>query len=172
MGFFSWRTSDTNQVIYNVHSGKHRPVYFLMPGNNHILEKEYDGYGVFGGADAYIWLASVNLDIKKMGLKKEQIRFAGIALDVGFYYIDKDTGKKYAYDLDFLGFNSFGGGNFGTIIPEIGMSANQAINSGRFLAMNISDLFPIKFPIKFSFNEKVDYNLLPPAKIAENQGFF
>ena len=60
MGFYSFKTADTNESICNVHTGKHRPVYLLMPDGNHILECAYQGYGIFGGHRAYDLLAEMN----------------------------------------------------------------------------------------------------------------
>ncbi|APD92290.1 MAG: hypothetical protein CBC55_04615 [Gammaproteobacteria bacterium TMED95] len=34
--------------------------YFLLPDGQKLEEPQYDGYGVFGGVDAFEWLANVN----------------------------------------------------------------------------------------------------------------
>ena len=61
MGFFSWKTSDTQKSISNKYSDKGAlPVYLITPGNEKIYEKEYQGYGVFDGYDAYALLARWN----------------------------------------------------------------------------------------------------------------
>lgn len=62
MGFFSWKTADTKESIANVHAQPNqRPVYLLQPkGCEPIKCSVYDGYGVFGGIDAYEWLATMN----------------------------------------------------------------------------------------------------------------
>ena len=68
MGFFSWKTQDTNKSIANVHS--HKPtftVYMVDDNDNEWEEKEYDGYGVFGGKDYYELLAEMN------GLKPDRL---------------------------------------------------------------------------------------------------
>lgn len=73
MGFFSWKTADTKQTIWNVYTQKHKPVYLLFPeGRPSIKEPAYEGYGDFGGKDAYQILAEEN------GL--EPVREAGIKL--------------------------------------------------------------------------------------------
>jgi hypothetical protein len=76
MGFFSWKTSDTQKTIWNKYSGKCKPVYLLMPDGNHIYEPAYEGYGVFGGIDVFVLLAEKN------GLTGdfETLRSAGIKL--------------------------------------------------------------------------------------------
>lgn len=61
MGFFSWKTQDTNKSITNVYSETGSfPVYMHDDKGNVYLEMEYDGYGVFGGVDYYVLLAQMN----------------------------------------------------------------------------------------------------------------
>ncbi len=64
MGFFSWKTADTNESIANIHSdhpNAGRTVYLLQPGGKEPIEETaYNGYGDFGPADAYAWLAEMN----------------------------------------------------------------------------------------------------------------
>ena len=65
MGFFSWKTADTNESILNRfacedHGIPVKTVYLLQPnGLPPIEETSYEGYGVFGEIDAYSWLASM-----------------------------------------------------------------------------------------------------------------
>lgn len=61
MGFFSWKTQDTNESISNVYSC--REVFSVVMTDdkgNKWKEDEYDGYGVFGGKDFYELLAEMN----------------------------------------------------------------------------------------------------------------
>jgi hypothetical protein len=61
MGFFSWKTQDTNESIANCHSDM--DVFSVtMTDNkgNSWTEECYDGYGVFGGKDFYELLAEMN----------------------------------------------------------------------------------------------------------------
>ena len=64
MGFFSWKTSDTDQSIANIFSSRDSfPVYVLIPeefGGGYIEEKSYGGYGEFGGHDIYALIAKWN----------------------------------------------------------------------------------------------------------------
>lgn len=87
MGFFSWLTADTNESIAN----KHQPVkpvkkvYLLQPnGQPAIEESAYDGYGVFGGVDAYAWLAKANAKAMNLDLSQastnDQLRGIGISI--------------------------------------------------------------------------------------------
>lgn len=60
MGYFSWKTSDTKETIWNKHTGRAETVYLYCPDGKKIKEDDYDGYGVFGGKDAYALLAKWN----------------------------------------------------------------------------------------------------------------
>jgi hypothetical protein len=88
MGFFSWKTADTDETIANIFSGHEnaeRTVYLLQPnGEPSICEDEYEGYGVFGGVDVFEWLAEHNLEPEEVASLKQQggevLRDAGIDL--------------------------------------------------------------------------------------------
>ena len=61
MGYFSWKTSDTGKSISNCDSSRGTfPVYIVKPDNKLITETTYEGYGVFGGHDAYALIAQWN----------------------------------------------------------------------------------------------------------------
>ena len=61
MGQFSWITSDTKRpIIVKSLWKKTFPVYLVTPDNEKILETNYEGYGVFGGYNAYELLAKWN----------------------------------------------------------------------------------------------------------------
>lgn len=57
MGCFSWFTSDTQRAIL-----MHNPVrvFALLPNGDTLEEREYDGFGVFGGQDIYDLVADWN----------------------------------------------------------------------------------------------------------------
>lgn len=99
MGYFSWKTADTKEAIL---IDNKKPVYLLQPnGKPPIRQDVYLGYGIFGGVDAFDWLADINIPrelldkAEKTGIEK---RVVGIYLD-SHYYIDTRTGKKYSYEL-------------------------------------------------------------------------
>lgn len=116
MGFFSWLTSDTHESISNSFSSRGAlPVYLVTPDNEHIFEPEYEGYGVFGGFDAYALLAKWNAPELCTG---DTDHDRGIGIQLAF-------GSK-----------------------------------------------PLKFPLKFSTNETVRYEQLPPAEYCPDQGYF
>ena len=89
MGFFSWKTADTRETVWNRYSDHGcRTVYLLQPnGGLNIREDAYEGYGDFGGVDVYEWLAIAN----KAGTDRE----AGIDLQ----YSEDPT--KYPIKLSF-----------------------------------------------------------------------
>ena len=61
MGFFSWKTQDTNRSICNKYSGRRPfPVVMIDNNNNQWKEYNYEGYGEFGGKDFYELLAEMN----------------------------------------------------------------------------------------------------------------
>jgi hypothetical protein len=61
MGFFSWKTQDTQKSISNQHSGiPVFTVYLHDHKGNKWREDTYNGYGVFGGKDFYVLLAEMN----------------------------------------------------------------------------------------------------------------
>jgi hypothetical protein len=61
MGFFSWKTQDTDRSISNAYSSR-KPFKVVMHDNkgNKWVENEYEGYGEFGGKDYYDLLAEMN----------------------------------------------------------------------------------------------------------------
>ena len=61
MGFFSWKTQDTNRSIANHYSTRSTfPVYMIDDKGNVYYEPDYEGYGRFGGKDYYELLAEMN----------------------------------------------------------------------------------------------------------------
>lgn len=76
MGFFSWKTQDTNRSICIAY-GKRSTFPVTMTDNkgNKWLEKDYEGYGVFGGKDYYELLAEMNgLTTREEGIN---LQFSG-----------------------------------------------------------------------------------------------
>ena len=61
MGFFSWKTQNSNRSIANRYSSKETfPVTMTDNRGNCWYEPNYEGYGVFGGMDFYELLANMN----------------------------------------------------------------------------------------------------------------
>ncbi len=54
MGFFSWKTMDTDKSISNAYSNRGTfRVQMVDDKGNVWTEDNYEGYGVFGGKDYY-----------------------------------------------------------------------------------------------------------------------
>ena len=61
MGFFSFKTCDTDESVSNTFSVRGtKTVYLLSVDGEHIKEPNYEGYGVFGGVDCFVWLVENN----------------------------------------------------------------------------------------------------------------
>jgi hypothetical protein len=61
MGFFSWKTQDTNRSIANIYSDFPTFGISMIDDKGNVWrEYDYEGYGVFGGKDYYELLAEMN----------------------------------------------------------------------------------------------------------------
>jgi hypothetical protein len=61
MGFFSWECAVSKEDIMNEHTKQGAtPCVLVCPDDSIIEENNYNGYGVFGGRDAYSLLAIWN----------------------------------------------------------------------------------------------------------------
>jgi len=62
MGFFSWKTQDTNKSICNIYNSEYKTfkVFMLDDKGNVWEEDNYEGYGSFAGKDYYELLAEMN----------------------------------------------------------------------------------------------------------------
>ncbi len=179
MGFFSWKTADTNESIGNIYSVKPAStVYMLAPnGKPPYEEPAYEGYGKFANKDAHEFLLEMNaedLGIDFYNLSHEERRLAGIALAVGNVYIHAETSERWHIFHDYrhvLDANYFSG-NFAEVVPELGDTPNNLIERGVLLRRDIKDELGIRFPLKFSFNRKAVYEDLPASEDCPYQGFF
>jgi hypothetical protein len=77
MGFFSWKTQDTDRSIPSVYSDRVSfTVYMTDAGGNKWEENNYEGYGVFGRKDFYELLADMNgLNTRDEGVR---LAFSGM----------------------------------------------------------------------------------------------
>jgi hypothetical protein len=72
MGFFSWKTMDTDTSIPSQYSNRKTfRVQMLDNKGNVWTEDSYEGYGNFGGKDFYELLAEMNGFVSQTGLTYE-----------------------------------------------------------------------------------------------------
>lgn len=175
MGFFSWKTADSKESIYNVYSKKFvsKPVYLLQPYANPIKETAYQGYGVFGNTDAYTWLAKHNLGVesRELGCK---IAFSYLIpipnSDTYIIQCDNHILTNWIIkntNLNIIPFKSWkdpisAANNINAI------AVNEQTHSTKRIYLNKF----VKLPIKLSFNAKADYHALNASEDCEHQGFF
>ena len=96
MGVFSWKTSDTKRSISGRDSSRGAfPVYLVTPQNEKILETQYEGYGIFGGYDAYALLAKWN---KPEFCNGDVEHDRGIGITIGCY---DEENARLRYPLKF-----------------------------------------------------------------------
>ena len=85
MGFFSWMASDTGQSIRNRFSPDGPTACFLLsPDGNHIREDNYEGYGVFGGVDVFVWWLRTNQRELCHALADDEVREIFFREDFGY----------------------------------------------------------------------------------------
>lgn len=157
MGFFSWKTADTDESIANLHSDK--PVYLIQPnGQPAIKECSYQGYGIFNGVDAYAWLA-------KMNFGNEKLTDVAINADCGCYLEDDKGVYLCSIDLSAKNFRKVVQtnkkivmfSNYNELLPN-GLTANQMSEQG------FSKGIKLTYPLKFSFNPDAVYETLPASE--------
>jgi len=91
MGFFSWKTIDTDKSICNIYQDIYNPfkVYMKDDKGNEWIEDNYDGYGVFGGKDYYELLAEMN------GLESDR----DIGIDLAFKDSSSGTNENIKHPI-------------------------------------------------------------------------
>ena len=171
MGFFSFKTADTQESIANEYSGKEvKPVYLLQPnGLPAIKEPCYSGYGVFGGVDCNEWLAKFNLS---QDASPELADF----IDYGSYYEDDNAYYVFGMPVTEEEIRRFLPNKTKPLISferynkpiAGGKTPNDYIKEGLWKEHSIE----LKYPLKFSFDPKARYENLPASKSCEYQGFF
>lgn len=183
MGFFSWKTSDTNESITNIHCSYHdadQVAYLLQPnGKSPIAEASYNGYGVFGGLDAYEWIFE-NSGIKDLFKPSpNSARSIGIAISHNSDIYQDDNGNYYSfhYPISELNIKPFTG-TFATVEPHFAKTPNELIASGEWRVIPFFNVVKTQFPqfnpipLKFSFNKDAIYEELPASVDCPDQGFF
>jgi len=89
MGYFSFKTADTGETIWNMRSAQSRDgtrtVFLLQPdGQPPLREESYNGYGDFGGIDCFVWIARNNLPAEQVaGMSDDRLRTTGHSMFFG-----------------------------------------------------------------------------------------
>jgi len=198
MGFFSWLTADTKKSISSIHSSRRPKTVYLINPKHHptcpaspIREDAYEGYGVFGSTDVFMWLAKANIpadylvDAKGLPLGDEDLRQAGVFIDGAEFYVDQ-KGNKWVCALHFplplvnrfKDLHTFG--NYDEQLPSLDNLTPNLLNEKKlWTRVPGIKIFGVKqvhgslpFPLKFSFNKDADYDSLPPSETCPAQGYF
>lgn len=203
MGYSSWKTADTNQSIGNVSSDRPHadtgPIYLLQPhGRPPIKEMEYEGYGVFGGVDTFVWLTIHNVtdeqlksiisDIFPLRMPMEELREALLYNQKpDFFNTTKWDNMEEAvrtYSIYKFGKNQLHAPDTGEQIircqngipfsweepiPKYGNKTLNQLNGENFFIRK--DVDP-EYPLKFSFNPSAVYEDLSESDRCEMQGYF
>ena len=107
MGFFSWKTQDTDRSIANNYSTRKTfTVVMIDNKGNKWVEQSYEGYGIFGGKDYYELLAEMNGVVER-----DKVELQGEA------YTDYMRGE--GIDLAFSKGNGSGVGTEGVYYPNL-----------------------------------------------------
>jgi len=162
MGFLSWKKSDDNKSISISGSSRGAETVFLVqPHGGNIKESCYAGLGIFGGVDAFLWLAVMNLSVSENDYSPDELRDFGIHLFFGFdAYQDCDGNIYTERDLLKLGKLAFGKTCFDCKEFE------------DFTKLTKKHLPVLTYPLKFSAREDAVYSELKPSINCPNQGFF
>jgi hypothetical protein len=98
MGFFSWKTQDTDRSISNTYSNvKTFRVQMIDNKGNVWTEAQYDGYGVFGGKDYYELLAEMNGFTSDLTGDAYTDEARGFGIDMAFKHNGSGVGTEGVY---------------------------------------------------------------------------
>ena len=94
MGFFSWKTMDTDKSISNNYSSRGAfKVDMLDDKGNVWTEPDYEGYGVFGGKDYYELLAEMNGVVERDKVELQGEAYTDYMRGEGISLAFKDNGS-------------------------------------------------------------------------------
>jgi hypothetical protein len=168
MGFFSWVTSDTNKSIANTYSKRKTfTVHMITEDGQVFTEKDYEGYGVFGGKDIYELIADMNGLCP--GGDTDQKRYA--AIDLLFKTIITCGERSYTVGVDFKNWEQpleAEGGKTPNVLVSMGWKQVYPNGYGDF---EIAAKNGIKLP---KLVQKIPKNFddVPYSKDCRHQGFF
>jgi len=98
MGFFSWKTQDTDRSIANTYSNNKTFRVQMIDNNGNVwTETQYDGYGVFGGKDYYELLAEMNGFTSDKTGDEYTDEARGFGIDIAFKNNGSGVGTEGVY---------------------------------------------------------------------------
>lgn len=158
MGFFSWKTSDTNRTIWNVHSSKPTiQVHMITRDGAVFTEDAYGGYGDFDGMCYYKLTDLIN------GGDGNSSR--GISLAFGTTIITNGE-QTFVWQKDFF--------NWATDKLIGDKSANDLVDEGWRQEKIRHDIQLPKFVehLPSEDNWEEEFDALPDSKQCSTQGYF
>lgn len=173
MGFFSWKTSDTDRSISNIYSKRDTfPVYVLRPeefGGGYIEECQYNGYGDFDGHDIYELVVDWNkpylttehipAPVQECWEQDEKNAELYYQMRVSEYRTDLSLLKDYIADKD----ESY-------MVCEYGDDYKRHL--GVSIAHNDNLNAALKYPIKIVEDKNISYGDAKPSVTCPLQGYF
>ena len=172
MGFFSWKTSDTERSIANTYSDRKTfPVYVLIPeefGGGYIEECDYEGYGCFGGHDIYDLLADWNRTYATAdNLRKPERKCWQDGAEGDKWF--ESAMERYNRDCSML--KDFADGK-----DDEYMIATYGKDYKRIIGINIGcydeQNAALEYPIKIVEDNSLTYEDAEPSVSCPDQGYF
>lgn len=158
MGFFSWKTSDTQRSICNNSSERETfTVYMVTRDGQVFTENDYEGYGEFGGIDFYDLVAHLN---------GKRTRNEGIDLAMGVRYVTDGIHKYLAGGHDFYSWEE---------VIHDGKCANELVKMGWKDGVEKNEYVVLpKLVERLPRNKdwKEWFDALPQSEDCEYQGIF
>lgn len=169
MGFFSWKTSDTNRSIANCYSKRRTfTVFVLCPDGTAIREDKYEGYGDFGGYDIFELVAEWNKDNLTIDYLDKPKRNNWDKSEEGELWYQSAL-NRYHRDCNML--DDYKSGK-----DDVYMLGQYGEDWKRIIGINIAcydrQNEALKYPIKFVQNPNLNYDDVKPSKSCPNQGYF
>lgn len=182
MTMISWRTGDYDEGIpHSEFSVIQETVYLVQPeGKKPIAEANYRGDATFDGQNAFEILVSNNFPDVEFTCRTEKQRFGmylqhtTIYEDDCRYFVDCDLVPQGSVAMQAL--RGFLGDDKPIVsyksrmaaLPDLGgLTLNTLVGSGS-VEMRTLKVF---FPLKFSYNPRVEYHQLGPSRICSYQGY-
>lgn len=178
MGFFSFKTSDTNRSISNSFTDNGTFTVHLITEDGRVFtEHEYEGYGTFGGKDIHTLIAEMNgligdTEDETRNLFFDKIWLRGITNGVKKYYHGKDF-TSYDDPLESEGgftpnqlTESYVWGTFGDH-GEFSSFASEG-----YKVPKLVENLPTYIPVGDNPIWREYFNSLPHTESCEYQGFF